>query len=198
MPKNKTGKKWSVIRDELNIKGGGVYCFFPFEKLDKNKKGIFKVGMTNDFNKRVDGGYHTYFPLGVYLEAFLIEPPLPRVTRANVKNRLVKDRKDDHFKIIEKFIFERLVHNGGKQIFASTRSQNAGDDGKGSTEWFYASEEQIHESFRDAEEKFGGELRLFNLSGLDPNTGKFVDINDKAKQHEKDKPNYVGQIVFHT
>jgi hypothetical protein len=34
MPKNNTGKKVLVLRDELNITGGGVYCLMPFDSLD--------------------------------------------------------------------------------------------------------------------------------------------------------------------
>ena len=63
-------KKYTVIRDELKIKGGGLYCFLPYANLDKFHKSIFKVGLADNFNKRNEQ-YSTYFPLGVYFVAFL-------------------------------------------------------------------------------------------------------------------------------
>ena len=64
-----------VIRDELLIdKKGGVYAFMPFDNIDGDKKAVFKIGITmGDFNERVES-YHSYFPNGVYMIAFLIEP----------------------------------------------------------------------------------------------------------------------------
>lgn len=29
-------KKVTVVRDELDLKGGGLYCFLPFERIDKH------------------------------------------------------------------------------------------------------------------------------------------------------------------
>ena len=52
------------------IEGSGVYCFFPFDSLDTKKKGVFKIGMTGNFDKRVRG-YHTYLPQGMYYKCFL-------------------------------------------------------------------------------------------------------------------------------
>ena len=67
MVKNNTGKKISLIRDELKITGGGLYCFMPFEKLDSHKKAIFKVGYTTtSIDKRGDD-YYGYFPNGFYV-----------------------------------------------------------------------------------------------------------------------------------
>lgn len=65
-----TGKKWTVVRDELGIKGSGLYAFMPFYNLDDDGNAIFKVGMTLDFNQRVES-YHTYFPYGVWMIDFL-------------------------------------------------------------------------------------------------------------------------------
>ena len=56
-------------------KKGGCYCFMPYETVDAKDNAIFKVGMTKNFDARADQ-YHTYFPGGVYLVAFLADPPL--------------------------------------------------------------------------------------------------------------------------
>lgn len=65
----KGGKKVTILNDELKIKGGGLYCYMPFEKLDKHKKAVFKIGLAIDFNSRTEI-YHTYYPNGVYMVAF--------------------------------------------------------------------------------------------------------------------------------
>ena len=54
-------------REREVIEGGGVYAFYPFDNpLDEYCKGIFKIGMTTLFQRRV-GNYHTYLPQGVYI-----------------------------------------------------------------------------------------------------------------------------------
>ena len=34
-------QKYTVIKDELNLRGGGLYCYLPFGNLVKYKKAIF-------------------------------------------------------------------------------------------------------------------------------------------------------------
>ena len=52
MTKRKTGKKLSVVGDELKLKKGGLYCYMPFENVDANHKAVFKIGLAIDFEKR--------------------------------------------------------------------------------------------------------------------------------------------------
>jgi hypothetical protein len=66
--------KYTVIRDELKLTGGGLYCFMPFAKLDRHKKAVFKIGLALDLSNRTEN-YHTYFPNGVYMVAFLNQIP---------------------------------------------------------------------------------------------------------------------------
>ena len=74
-------RKYTVIEDELNIKGTGLYCIMPFEYLDENNKALFKIGLTTrSFKDRMEN-YHTSFPLGVYLVAFLKAPTAMRIRR---------------------------------------------------------------------------------------------------------------------
>ena len=109
-------KKKTIVRDELELKGGGLYCYMPFEHLDKHHKAVFKIGMAVDFNKRTEQ-YHTYFPLGVYMIAFLEDPPIPRTTRRNKTETPTKA----HYLKIEKFIFDLVDKNGGERIYSTTR-----------------------------------------------------------------------------
>ena len=102
-----SGKKITVLRDELKIKGSGLYCYMPFERLDKNKKAVFKIGLaTNSFNQRLEQ-YHTYFPLGVYMCAFLENPPIPKKLSSKEKETPTKQ----HYLAIEKFIYLHAFEN---------------------------------------------------------------------------------------
>lgn len=185
-------KKKTILRDELKITGSGLYCYMPFERLDKNKKAVFKIGLaTNSLNQRLEQ-YHTYFPLGVYMVAFLENPPIPKKLRSKEKETPTKQ----HYLAIEKFILNYIDEHGGKRIFSTTRIKNKNHLGEGETEWEYTNEKIIHEAFSEAHKKFGGNLKLFYLEGLDPETNKLTSINDIARANESEKPNYAGKIIF--
>lgn len=186
------GKKHSVIRDELKLKGGGLYCFLPYNRIDKNKKAVFKIGLAINFNNRTEQ-YHTYFPNGVYMIAFLENPPVPRNTRANQNEK----PKRVHYQIIEKFLFNYVQAHGGKRIYSTTRTRNPNEKKEGETEWIYTDETTIHEAFIEAKNKYGGRLELFYLEGLDPKTNQLTSINQIANQEEKSKePHYTGKIIY--
>ena len=54
-----------------NYEGSGIYCFFPFDKLEADNKGVFKIGNTTQtFQQRLQQ-YHTYFVNGVYVLFFI-------------------------------------------------------------------------------------------------------------------------------
>lgn len=183
-------KKETVLDDILRITGKGLYAIMPFEKLDRKKKAVFKIGQTTSFRNRFDQ-YHTYFPKGVYYVAFLQNPPIPKPTRRNpdetpTVSQLLK---------IEKFILNRIEDLGGEPIYSTTRVQNQNQDKEGKTEWIYTNEQSVHIAFQDAHKKFGGQLHLFYLEGFDPLTQEFSSINDN--KNETQKPNYIGQIVYH-
>lgn len=186
-------KKITVVRDELELKGGGLYCFMPFERIDKKKKAVFKIGLATNFNSRLEQ-YHTYFPNGVYMVAFLENPPLPKVLRSKPKETPTKQ----HYLAIEKFIFNNVVENGGKRLYSTTRVKNPNADKEGETEWVYTNEVIIHNAFLEAKKKYGGNLKLFYLEGIDPNTNKLTSINELAKQLEDKTPNYTGKIIYYT
>jgi hypothetical protein len=191
MATQNTGKKHSVIRDELKLKGGGLYCFLPFNRIDKNKKAVFKIGLAINFTHRTEQ-YHTYFPNGVYMIAFLENPPVPRTTRTQ-KGKT----KKEHYLAIEKYIFKHVLDNGAKRIHSTTRSRNPNENKEGETEWVYTDEETVHEAFTDAKSKYGGNLKLFYLEGLDPDTNEFTSINQIANEEERSKEeHYTGKIIY--
>jgi hypothetical protein len=184
-----TGKKHSVVRDELKLVHGGLYAFMPFDKLDKHRNAVFKIGIAESFSKRLEN-YHTYFPRGVFMNAFLEQPPVPRITRANPK----ETKKKTHYQIIEKFILDYICTHGGKRVYSTTRVRNPDEHGSGATEWVYTNEDVVHEAFSAAKEQFGGRLELFLLEGdVD---GKRVSINDTYKELKRQPNIFVGEIVY--
>ena len=147
-------RKESVIRDELNIKGDGFYCFFPFERLDKYNKGIFKVGYTtNTISNRAEN-YHTYFPLGVYVVATLEN----LYSKGIVRNGYSKDM---FYRSVEDQLFSILERNGAEIINSSTRIMRDGKSG-----WFYTNVKTIHNAFSEIERQYGGNMKLYHLRGI--------------------------------
>lgn len=170
-------KKFKVVRDDLKIKGSGMYCFLPYEQLDSDHKAVFKVGMTiNPFEKRTEQ-YHTYFPLGVYMVAFLENPPVPR-----------KTTKTQHYLKIENFIFDSIQSNEGIRIYSTTRIKNQNQKKEGATEWVYCDVHAINSAFLEAQKQFGGTAHTFSL--------KKLNLNKVLKDKELETPNYIGKIVF--
>lgn len=161
--------KYTVANDELGLEGKqGLYCFFPFEKLDKNNKGVFKIGLTSSqYYKRIEQ-YHTYLPMGVYIISVLIAQPM-------------EDKKEQS-KIIrnmEKDLMEELLRIGSKQIVTTTRIKQ--------TEWFYTSPHLIFNAFSYVQEKYPKSKLLDYHS---------QDINTIGNKNLAAKNTYIGQIAY--
>ena len=86
---------------------------------------------------------------------------------------------------------------GGERIYSTTRTTHTNEKKEGVTEWFYTEEIVIHQAFTKAKGNYGGNLEIFYLEGIDAETGKITSINKSAIQSQKEKPNYVGKIIFH-
>ena len=183
MVKNNTGRKHSVLKDELGIKGGGIYCLTPFDRIDENGKTVFKIGQSVDLENRLNS-YHTDFPTGLYICCILENPPIRTMgTRKYVK----ADTKIAKYLKIEKFIFDYISERGAVQVYSTARIKNANVNKEGATEWFYSDELLIQEAFNIANKKFGGTLHLFYLP----------DLNKEYETKSKKKPNFIGNIVYH-
>ena len=169
-------KKYNVLHDELKIKGrSGIYCFLPYETLDKDKKAVFKIGMTSrDFADRIEE-YHTYYPLGVYMCFFL--------TFQRVEPMSKSDRRK-HYEAIEEAVFDAVSARRGKRLKFPSRPGRKWDYDH--SEWVYASYEQIRSAFDNVRQTYGGNLEEFNLDGLERN----YQIN---MQH---KHKYEAKIVY--
>lgn len=164
----RTQIKSSIVRDELGHTKGGIYCFFPFAHVDNKDKGVFKIGLaTKTYYNRLEA-YHTYFPQGVYMIAFLEEPYIPPATRASEVSLLTQYRK------IENFILKIIEDEGGERIKSPARVNN-----EGKTEWVYTNIKTIHRAFLAAEKQYGGTASLYTFQ-------REVNV----------KPNFVGKVYF--
>jgi len=175
-PKPKPKYKRSVLSEEgFKKSDGGIYAYMPFENLDKHKYGLFKIGLAESLEGRLDG-YHSYYPLGVYLAAILKNPRVPR-----------GEKKSDAYKKVEKFIHSKLEDDRTvTRIYSTTRNLHMkNDDGRGRTDWFYASMRHILDVFDEAQEIYGGEVYERHLD----------DINKNYKEN-KAKKHYEGKIVY--
>ena len=142
------------------VDGAGVYCFFPFDQLDKKGFGVFKIGMTTSFDNRIRN-YHTYLPKGMFFKCFLNNP-----TKKKSGMELAA-----YYKLIEKEIFEHVKALGGQVITMDIRKHNYGE-----TEWIYANEKMIEKAFDDAFDKYGGvksDLEIGDLSHLAAERSRF-------------------------
>ena len=169
MPVKITVKKYNVAHDELFLKGkNGLYCLLPFEKLDRKKKAIFKVGMTSqDVATRIEN-YHTFYPLGLYICFFLA---YPRVNAGEDKMKLYRE--------MEKKLITNLKETDAKMMIYPSRPSKR-------SEWFYSSFDDLQTAFRQVQTEYGGTLHEFSLDG----------INKQYDTIMKNKKKYVGEIVF--
>lgn len=151
------GKKYKVINDledfPLKHNDGGLYAILPYDRLDKNGNGLFKVGQADSFARRFEN-YHTYYPLGMYYDNLLANPTAERIVDKNGKpikpiepqintNKRGKDGKfvkkivevkqkkkgislpiKTYYNKIERFIHNDIKDHGGKQLISTTRIKN--------------------------------------------------------------------------
>ena len=171
-------KKITVL-DEMGLKGGGIYCILPYERLDNQKKAVFKVGLASNLRSRMEQ-HHTDYPLGFYYIAFLENPLLSK----DVSN--TKTATSSLLRKVEKYIFNEIEDLGGQKIHSTTRVKNRNEKGEGATEWYYTNEDTIHQAFTNAFMKFGGNLDMSHLN----------DINKTAAQNEKRKKKYLAEIIY--
>jgi len=184
-------RKKSVLVDELNIKDSGVYCFFPFSTLDKNDKGVFKIGIAKKSIYKRSEQYHTYFPMGFYYVAFLENARVPIKTRNKQETTIYKQYRE-----IEKFITDYLIKHGANPIRTTARILHKNENNEGMTEWFYTNEDLIHKAFIQAQKKYGGKCNIYFLKGYDE-SNHYHNINDEyIKELKKYKNYYIGQILY--
>ena len=80
-----------------------------------------------------------------------------------------------------------MVKNGAIQVHSTTRIRNQNSRKEGATEWFYCTQDIIHLAFDWAKTKYGGKLEKYTFK---------KNMNKKALESEKVKPNYIGRVIY--
>jgi len=166
---------------------GGVYVIFPFDNIGDEKDGVFKVGIATNFLNRMNS-YTTHFPKGYYFASLLIEP-IQDMKRTATTSLLSSDESgreitfNRRLRDVERFIQAELIKEGAKNYLRTTRLifKSISNRVKES-EWFYTNVETIHKVMKKAKEKFGGDLRNYNLDSVNEDTKKFLD---QAKRDDR-------------
>ena len=195
-----TGNYKKIIYDlegfPIKKNEGGLYAIFPYEKLDKHKKGLFKIGLADNYEKRFEQ-YHTYYPLGFYYKNLLVSPNKrsedfkvhaigedgKRPTPEEREQARIKS-KTKYYKHIENFIFRDIIDHGGQQLRTTTRIKNKNENG-GVTEWFYTNEDTLDTAFDNAFKIYGGREMKRHLN----------DINKNAAKNKRDAT-YTAEIHY--
>jgi hypothetical protein len=159
-------RKYSVVYDELGHKEGGIYCFLPFDNLDRYNKGVFKIGYAVSFRDRTEK-YHTYFPTGVHIVAILESPQVRR-----------PETKKMFYPRVEKAIIDYIEKHGGTRITSTARLNNE-------TELVYTNLATIEKAFKMAETEYGGKAFCYHLRELQNERKRLM-----AAKH------YTGEIII--
>ena len=161
--------KISVLNELKLDTSKGMYCIYPFSKLNSEGKGCFKIGKTTTNFKDRFNQYFTCLPMGMYYVCFLVNP---------TKHRNKRD-ESKYYSAIEKFIKKELEKQQAKNVVSQTGV-------RGISEWWYTDADTIHDVFEIAEKKFGGESIPYNL-------------HNAIRLHEpkKDDTYFEGTIKFY-
>lgn len=172
-------RKNTVIHSELKIVGkSGIYCFLPYETLDKRSKAVFKIGMTTrDFADRIED-YHTYYPLGVYMVFLLTYEKMRGFSRLSAADKKTKK------KVLEEAVMNAVVEFEGQRMQFHSRPGRTGVNPR--SEWVYASYEQIEQAFEKVQTDNGGVLHKGHLN----------DINTTYAHNKKAKNIYEAKILY--
>lgn len=169
---------------EKYYNGKGIYCFFPFDRLDQKNYGCFKIGNTDkNFQDRLQQ-YHTYFVSGVYV--------IGLIYIYEKKGKILPDDFKHRLNIIEQYCIDEIQKLDGVVIYNKKRKHK-----QGQTEFIYTKMEVIKKVFENAVKYFRQIYKDLNFS-LD-----FVNIpatkrrlkNEYNKMISK-KEKFVGELVY--
>lgn len=171
---------------EFHLKGG-IYVLFPFDNIGDKKDGVFKVGIATNFSNRMST-YSTSHPKGYYFASLLIEP-IKDMKRTATTSLISSDETgreitfNRRLKEVERFIQAELKREGAKMYERTTRlAFKTITNRVKESEWFYTNVETIHKVMEKAKEKFGGDLRNYDLDSVNEDTKKFLD---QAKRDDR-------------
>ena len=163
---------------------GGVYCFFPFERLDKKNCGVFKVGNTQQsFQERL-ASYHTYFVYGVWVICLI-------KVYAKRGKELPKDLKRI-LNTMEEYVIHELENEGSTLIVDERRRWKAGR-----SEWVFTNPYTVKKVFQKTILRFKKEYPdlgfLLDCADI-PKTIKAIEKNYNKATKEKGK--HMAEYIF--
>lgn len=148
---------------KTNYEGSGIYCFFPFDKLEADNKGVFKIGNTTQtFQQRLQQ-YHTYFVNGVYVLFFISVNPK--------KNYSLPDNFKNLLNLMEDYVIKLIKSRGGVIIIDKRRTWK-----QGQSEWVYSDLETIQKCFKDTVEEFKKREPTLNIIFDSVNLKKTIPV----------------------
>jgi hypothetical protein len=154
-----------AFEKKTEISGSGIFCYMPYTSLDQENKSIFKIDLAmEDIDSKTEE-LKKFYPTGFFVIAELFNPLLDT---------------EEHYRNIIAFLVEFIIKEGGE-----TKPEYE-------TGWIYCSEETIHNSFKDAKIKFGGEYKQFGLVGRNEKTLETSEVKNT------EAPQFVGKVVYHT
>jgi len=190
--------KLTHVKYKPNVKGG-VYCFYPYETLDKSNNGVFKIEyFVNDLEEHYKELKKSYYNNGFFMIASLTDLDLFREgenfeERKTFKNSLSADLSDKYD--LQKQFFSSISDEIIKDIEDSCKVDNnklKGDIDKG---WIYTNVLCIHTAFEKACIKYSGIYSNYELQGID--LGRSYKLYDLERDN-KENPRFLGKVVYHT
>jgi T5orf172 domain len=198
-------KETEIEKLDSRIKSndGGMYAVFPYEHLDKQGKGIFKVGQTVNYRDRFEQ-YHTYYPMGVTYKNLLLNP-------RDHNDGLTKKA---YYNEVERYIEHELQEEKARRLYTTTRVKNVLKNKEqtrqhlavGDTEFWYASPEMLDKAFVKAHKIYGSYENTYKIvNGKRRQVWKKIhepfnyDLEEMEKGADKRKRNatYNAEIYYH-
>lgn len=206
-------KKKSVVRDDLNFKSilGGLYAIYPFDNIEKEGWGLFKVGMAKEsINSRLDH-FFNYFPEQfrvICLMEFLKYPDFNEAQK-KLYTATTKNGKTSYVKYLlakEKELQDYLIERGSTRIYSDGRIRNPQwtDENKkvkvsdrGATEWFYTKEEWIKKWFANEDRKLNRGLpKEAEVSHIFLREEIYSVNKLKTTEPDPDNKKFVGELTI--
>ena len=132
-------------REPISNIESGIFCYMPYDSLDRLEKSIFKIEISQNINNTIKN-LQKYYPSGFYVTAILL-----------LKETTTKLEQ------ILKLILNKLINDGGK-IQANFE-----------TGWIYCAETSIHIIFDKISIENKGILNIYHLSGRNKDTFQMID-----------------------
>lgn len=149
---------------------GGIYCYMPYDALDKKNKSTFKIDSSMNIKKSYMD-LKTFYPDGFFIIASLQTP-----TKLISKFK----KKIDYYHSIKEEMLEYIQRHDG--IIDPQHEKG----------WIYCLEKTIHNAFNMSQMLHEGDLKEFALSGRRADNFELIKIENETN------PKFVGNVVFHT